>query len=98
MRTIAGARIWYQSFTDPDADRAYFGRLHEQSFAIGGATVLNGLPVAIVAAESAIRLGRLNGTGTSRRTAFALPTGEAVAEFRNAFRADPPRAESVPSR
>ena len=29
MRGIAGARIWYQSFTDPDADRPYFTRLKE---------------------------------------------------------------------
>ena len=27
MRAIADARIWYQSFTDPDADRPYFTRL-----------------------------------------------------------------------
>jgi hypothetical protein len=27
MRGVAGARIWYQSFTDPDADRPYFARL-----------------------------------------------------------------------
>ena len=24
---VAGTRIWYQSFTDPDADRSYFSRL-----------------------------------------------------------------------
>jgi allantoin racemase len=29
MRGVAGARIWYQSFTDPDADRPYFTRLQE---------------------------------------------------------------------
>ena len=65
----------------------------EQSFAIGGATVLNGLPVAVVAAEAAIRLSRLNGTGTSRRTAYALPPSEAVTEFRSAFTAGPPQDE-----
>jgi hypothetical protein len=27
MRGTAGARIWYQSLTDPDADSAYFTRL-----------------------------------------------------------------------
>ena len=63
----------------------------ERSFAIGGATVLNGLPVAVAAAETAIRLSRLNGTGTSRRTAYALPPSEAVTEFRSAFTADPPQ-------
>ena len=29
MRGIASGRIWYQSFTDPDADRPYFTRLGE---------------------------------------------------------------------
>jgi hypothetical protein len=37
--------------------------------------VLNGLPVTVAAAETAIRLSRLNGTGTSRCTAYALPPG-----------------------
>jgi Asp/Glu/hydantoin racemase len=70
----------------------------EQSFAIGGATVLNGLPVAVAAAETAIRLSRLNGTGASRRTAYALPPSEAVTEFRGAFTAGPPQDDSVPAR
>jgi allantoin racemase len=61
----------------------------ERFFAVGGATVLNGLPVAVAAAETAIGLSRLNGTVTSRRTAYALPPTEAVTEFRNAFA--PPR-------
>jgi hypothetical protein len=47
--------------------------------------VLNGLPVAVAAAETAVRLSRLNGTSTSRRTAYALPPGQAVTEFRDAF-------------
>jgi len=63
----------------------------ERSFAIFGATVLNGLPVAVAAAETAVGLSRLNGTGTSRRTAYALPPSEAVTEFRSAFTADPPQ-------
>jgi hypothetical protein len=57
-----------------------FGR--EPGFSIDGAVVLNGLPVAIAAAETAIRLKRLNGTCTSRRAAYALPVAEAVTEFR----------------
>jgi allantoin racemase len=61
----------------------------EPSFSIGGATVLNGLPVAVAAAETAIRLSRLNGTGASRRTAYALPPAEAVTEFRSAFSSTP---------
>lgn len=54
---------------------------HEPRFHVEGATVLNGLPVTIAAAETAIRLTRLNGTGTSRRPTYALPPSEAVAEF-----------------
>ena len=57
-----------------------FGR--EPSFTVQGATVLNGLPVAVAAAETAVRLRRLNGTGTSRRATYALPVREAVDEFR----------------
>jgi len=68
----------------------------EQSFAVGGAAVLNGLPVAVAAAETAIGLRRLNGTGTSRRTAYALPPSEVVTEFCNAFTTGPPRDESAP--
>jgi allantoin racemase len=61
-----------------------FGR--ERSFTIEGAVVLNGLPVAVAAAETAVRLRRLNGTGTSRRAAYALPVPEAVEEFQQHFR------------
>jgi allantoin racemase len=70
----------------------------EQSFAICGVTVLNGLAVAVAVAETAIRLSRLNGTGTSRRTPCALPPGEAVTEFRSAFTASPPQDESARAR
>ena len=58
-----------------------FGREH--GFAIDGATVLNGIPVALSAAETAVRLRRLNGTTTSRRETYALPRPEAIEEFRN---------------
>lgn len=54
----------------------------EPRFTVDGAVVLNGLPVAIAAAETAVRLRRLNGTCTSRRSAFALPAREAIDEFR----------------
>ena len=57
----------------------------ERAFTIGGATVLNGLPVAVCAAETAVRLRELNGCGTSRRGTYALPPIEAVAEFRGIF-------------
>jgi hypothetical protein len=39
----------------------------------------------VAAAETAIRLCRLNGTGTSRRASYALPPSQAVTEFRSAF-------------
>lgn len=57
----------------------------EQSFTIDGATVLNGIPVAVAAAQTAVSLKRLNGTATSRRSAFALPVDEAIKEFREHF-------------
>jgi Asp/Glu/hydantoin racemase len=56
-----------------------FGR--RTGFTVDGATVLNGLPVALAAAETAVRLRRLNGTATSRRGVHALPAHEAVEEF-----------------
>jgi len=64
----------------------------EQSFAVGGAVVLDGLPVAVAAAETAVRLGLLNGTAASRRAAYARPSAEAVAQFRRAFPAGPLRS------
>jgi hypothetical protein len=126
------ARIWYQSFTDPDVDAPYFTRLRGYLRSIAGrgcavdlfglrpgdrflhpitefccaAQVIsaalraqregydafvighfqepalsNGLAVAVAAAETVIRLARLNRTATSRRSTYALPPGEAVAEF-----------------
>jgi allantoin racemase len=57
----------------------------EERFTVNGAIVVNGLPVTIAAAETAVRLRRLNGTGTSRAT-YPLPPAEAIAEFSNAFR------------
>lgn len=56
-----------------------FGREH--GFEIGGALVLDGLPVTVLAAETAIRLARLNGTGASRTPGQALPPPAAVEEF-----------------
>ena len=55
----------------------------ERGFTIDGAVVLNGLPVALAAAETAVRLSRLNGTQTSRRGAYGLPSPTAVEEFRS---------------
>ncbi|MFD5429563.1 aspartate/glutamate racemase family protein [Streptomyces sp. NPDC127084] len=53
----------------------------ERSFTIGGAMVLDGLPVTVLAAEVAARLKHLNGTGTSRTPGFALPSAAALQEF-----------------
>jgi len=69
----------------------------EIGFTIGGATVLNGLPVTIAAAETAIRLRRLNGTCTSRRASYALPSSEAVADFGRVFTSADPAGETAPS-
>ena len=69
----------------------------EVGFTIGGATVLNGLPVTIAAAETAIRLRRLNGTCTSRRASYALPSSEAVADFGRVFTSADPAGETAPS-
>ncbi len=68
----------------------------EPAFTIDGATVLNGLPVAVAAAETAIRLKRLNGTGTSRRATYALPAKEAVAEFESSFSMPAPASSARP--
>jgi allantoin racemase len=54
----------------------------EPDFTIDGATVLNGLPVAVAAADTAVHLVRRSGTCTSRRGAYGLPAPEAVQEFR----------------
>lgn len=67
----------------------------EQPFTVDGAAVLNGLPVSIAAAETAVRLSRLNGTATSRRGGYALPPAAAVAEFREAMRRAGPAAGPV---
>ncbi|WP_037841871.1 aspartate/glutamate racemase family protein [Streptomyces sp. NRRL F-5126] len=53
----------------------------EPGFSVEGAVVLNGLSVAVLAAETAIRLRRLNGTHASRTPGYTLPTGEALDEF-----------------
>ena len=58
-----------------------FGR--DPSFTVDEATVLNGLPVVLAAAEVAVRLRDRHGISTSRRGAYALPPKEAVEEFRS---------------
>ncbi|MEO1103731.1 MAG: aspartate/glutamate racemase family protein [Pseudomonadota bacterium] len=48
---------------------------------IKDAPVMNGLPVALMAAETAVRLGRLNGLEASRRSDFARPPDWVLEEF-----------------
>lgn len=57
----------------------------EERFTVKGAVVLNGLPVALAAAQTAAWLKRLNGTAMSRRSAFELPAPEAIEEFHEHF-------------
>ena len=66
----------------------------ETGFNVDGAMVLNGLPATIAAAETAVRLARLNQTSTSRRAAYALPPREAVTEFERMLGAPAGEAES----
>lgn len=56
-----------------------FGRVREHL--IGGAPVLDGLPVALMHAEMAVRLGALNGIGVSRRGLYSRAPQSVVEEF-----------------
>jgi allantoin racemase len=53
----------------------------EKGFAVGGAPVVNGIPVAVKMAEAAVALRRLNGLGVSRASNFAKPPAQALEEF-----------------
>lgn len=55
--------------------------LRERNYTIERAIVLNGIAVVETMAEQAVRLHRLDGTGASRASTFALPPPEAVKEF-----------------
>jgi hypothetical protein len=56
-----------------------FGREH--GFAVDGAPVLSGIPVAAKAAEMAVALHRLTGAAVSRRGAYAKAPPAAIEEF-----------------
>jgi len=56
-----------------------FGRSRDH--VIDGAPVLDGLPVALMHAEMAVRLGALNGIGVSRRGLYARAPDAVVDEF-----------------
>jgi len=53
----------------------------ENSFDVGGATVLNGLAVIVAMAEAAVKLHRITGSPVSRRGTYAKAPAEAVREF-----------------
>lgn len=50
---------------------------------VGGAPVLNGIPILVKQAETAVKLRRLTGLGVSRTSDFVKPPAEIIAEFRS---------------
>jgi allantoin racemase len=53
----------------------------EHGFQVDAAPVVNGLPIALRMAQIGIELRRANGVEASRRSTYALPPQDAVAEF-----------------
>jgi hypothetical protein len=49
---------------------------------VGGAPVINGIPIVIKLAEAAVRLRRLTGLGVSRAADYMKPPAEIIEEFR----------------
>jgi allantoin racemase len=60
----------------------------ERGLSVRSAIVLDGIPVTLLAAETAIRLKRMHGIAASRAGAYALPPVGAVEEFLAATDAD----------
>ena len=56
-----------------------FARIFDHN--IGGAPVINGIPILVKAAEMAVRLKRLTGLSVSRTGEFEKPPPEAIEEF-----------------
>lgn len=54
-------------------------------FEVDGAPVMNGITVLVKAAETAVRLKRIDGLAVSRRAGYARPSAAALAEFRAAL-------------
>lgn len=52
-----------------------------QSHNVGGAPVINGIPIVVKQAEMAVKLRRLNGLGVSRAAEFAKPPPHIIEEF-----------------
>jgi hypothetical protein len=50
---------------------------------VGGAPVLNGIPIVVKQAEMAVKLRRLTGLGVSRTSDFVKPPPEIIDEFRS---------------
>jgi Asp/Glu/hydantoin racemase len=50
--------------------------------AVGGAPVINGIPIVIKLAEAAVRLRRLTGLGVSRAADYAKAPDDIIEEFR----------------
>jgi allantoin racemase len=57
-----------------------FSRLN--GHAVDGAPVVNGIPIVIKLAETAVRLRRLTGLGVSRTSDYVKPPAEIIDEFR----------------
>lgn len=49
---------------------------------VGGAPVINGIPIVVKLAEAAVKLRRLTGLGVSRVSDYVKPPGEIIEEFR----------------
>jgi Asp/Glu/hydantoin racemase len=57
-----------------------FSRLH--GHAVDGAPVVNGIPIVVKMAETAVRLRRLTGLGVSRVSDYVKPPPDIIEEFR----------------
>jgi Asp/Glu/hydantoin racemase len=53
----------------------------EHGATMGGAPIVNGVTVLVKAAEMAVKLRRIAGLGVSRRSNYAKPPAQALAEF-----------------
>ncbi|MBW4051011.1 MAG: hypothetical protein HIU85_06025 [Proteobacteria bacterium] len=50
---------------------------------VGGAPVINGIPIVVKLAEAAVKLRRLTGLGVSRASDYVKPPREIIEEFRS---------------
>jgi Asp/Glu/hydantoin racemase len=57
-----------------------FSRL--QGHNVDGAPVVNGIPIVVKLAESAVKLRRLTGLGVSRTSDYVKPPAEIIEEYR----------------